>query len=279
MGLFGSKNKTSDAKANAELTKRQNHEQTSGYCNYIRNNMVRICKVISDLESETRVLVEHVLQNKGIRLSLKEKGNISRVKEKLEKNLQYLYLVRDFFIALAKNASDVLLKDEELALVTKFAPFFDGVQVLDIDDDEDKDQSLLGIYKEVALMYKEVFISSKKSAKRFDFEDYLVRYEEQIEEYVFPDIYSALESFKNAINVQDEDGQTDESKATETTSKVEKDEMIECPNCGTKLVANAKFCLECGSKIEIKKSAFCSECGESLAPGAKFCSSCGNKVM
>lgn len=277
MGLFGTKSKTSDAKANAELTKKQNYEQTSGYCNYIKNNMVRICKVISDLEAETRVLVEHVSENKGIRLSLKERGNLSKVKEKLDKNLQYLYLIRDFFTALAKNASNVLLKDEELVLVVKFAPFFDGVPVLDIDDDEDKDQSLLGIYKEVALMYKEIFISSKKSAKRFDFEDYLGRYEEQLEEYIFPDIYSALESFKNAINVQDESVQSTVNNATTTTSKTE--EMIECPNCGTKLVANAKFCLECGSKIEIKKPAFCSECGEALAPGAKFCSGCGNKVM
>lgn len=117
MGLFGTKSKMSDAKANAELTKKQNYEQTSGYCNYIKNNMVRICKVISDLEAETRVLVEHVSENKGIRLSLKERGNLSKVKEKLDKNLQYLYLIRDFFTALAKNASNVLLKDEELVLV------------------------------------------------------------------------------------------------------------------------------------------------------------------
>jgi uncharacterized OB-fold protein len=68
-----------------------------------------------------------------------------------------------------------------------------------------------------------------------------------------------------------------ESKATITTSKTE--EIIVCPNCGTKLVANAKFCLECGNKIEVKKSTFCSECGETLQPGAKFCSSCGKKVM
>ncbi len=79
---------------------------------------------------------------------------------------------------------------------------------------------------------------------------------------------------------------------------------VACPNCGSSVPANAKFCLECGSKIEIlaedeilcpacgkkiKKGKFCLECGASLInkcpkcdaevpTGAKFCLECGEKL-
>lgn len=80
---------------------------------------------------------------------------------------------------------------------------------------------------------------------------------------------------------------------------------IKCPNCGTELPENAKFCYQCGNKIEILnaeeiicpncgkktlKGKFCSECGKSLvsicpncgselASGSKFCSGCGTKLL
>ena len=46
MGLFGAIGKMAGSKVvekvEGELTKKQNREQTSGYCNYIKNNMVVI---------------------------------------------------------------------------------------------------------------------------------------------------------------------------------------------------------------------------------------------
>lgn len=286
MGLLGTIGKMAGSKVVAkvedEFTKKQNREQTSSYCNYIKNNMVRVCKLLSDLQTETRALIEQVSESKGAKLSFKEKGNIRKVKEKLSKNLEYLYLTRDFFTTLAKNSSGLVLKNEELMLVTKFAPFFDGVPVLDIDDDEDSDDSVLGAFKEVGQELKEAFISSEKSSTYFSFEDYLSRYEEKIDDYVMPDIDSAIENFKSSIASQEVVASQSTVNIGMTPPPISTNEVsdkIECPNCGTMLDANAKFCLECGSKIEIKKPAFCSECGESLAPGAKFCSGCGNKVM
>lgn len=270
MALFGKKKDINSEK--------QKSEMISAYGNYIKNNMTRICKVISDLEAETRVLVDHVSESEGKRLQKNEKKAITQEKEKIYQNLQYLYLIRDFFTALAKNASNVMVKNDELALVVKFVPYFDGVPVLEVDD-EDEDQSILGIYKEILQMYKEIFISSKKSAKRFDFEEYLERYEEQIEEYIFPDIYSALDSFKNSINAQEKNDKTLNNTKKSASTNIEEKEVIVCPECGTKLVANAKFCLECGHKMEVSRPVFCSECGATLAPGVKFCSSCGNKVI
>ena len=79
---------------------------------------------------------------------------------------------------------------------------------------------------------------------------------------------------------------------------------IQCPNCGNKLPANAKFCLECGTKIvsleqneiicpscgaKTPKGKFCLECGApmirkcancgaEIPAGGKFCLECGTKV-
>lgn len=285
MGLFGVIGKMAGSKivekVEDELTKKQNREQTSSYCKYIKANLLRINKAITELENETKKLIEHITSLKGVKLSFKEKGELRKAKEKAQKNLEYLYLARDFFTALAKNASGVILKNDELMLVVKFAPFFDGVPVLDEYDDEDSDDSLLGAFKEVGQEFKEVFISSKKSSTHFDFDEYLYRYSEKVEEYILPDVESSIENFNNAIAAQEAPVTTTvvESPVTSPAQPTAiASEEIECPNCHTKLASNAKFCPECGNKIEIKKPAFCIECGEPLTPGSKFCSSCGTKV-
>ncbi len=287
MGLFGVIGKMAGSKivekVEDELTKKQNREQTSGYCKYIRTNLARVSKMITELECETKTLIEQIQAKKGVKLSFREKGEFRKLKDKANKNLEYLYLIRDFFTALAKNASGLILKNEELMLVTKFAPYFDGVPVLDVDDDDDSDDSVLGAFKEVGQELKEAFISSKKGSNHFDFDEYLYRYSEKIEEYVMPDIVSAIESFNNAMAAQEAPAtpavEAPAVSAPVASAPAVATEEIECPNCHTKLAANAKFCPECGNKIEVKKPAFCIECGEPLAPGAKFCSGCGTKVM
>jgi len=49
-----------------------------------------------------------------------------------------------------------------------------------------------------------------------------------------------------------------------------------CPECEAPLMANAKFCPECGAKL--KSQAHCTQCGATLTPGAKFCPECGEKT-
>ncbi len=287
MGLFGTIGKMAGSKVfekvEGELMKKQNREQSGGYCNYIKTNIVRICKMVGELEGETKTLISNVSSLKGVKLSFKEKGDYRKLKDKAEKNLKYLYLTRDFFTALAKNASGLMLKDEDLMLVTKFAPFFDGVPVLDIDDDEDTDDSLLGAFKEVGQELKEAFISSKKSSSHFDFDEYLYRYDEKIEEYTMPDVDSAIENFKNAMSVQETPAATEAVSAPVASAapaeSAAASEEIGCPNCGTKMPASSKFCPECGNKIEIKKPAFCTQCGEAVIEGSKFCASCGASLV
>lgn len=280
MGLFGMLGKAAGSKVvekvEDELTKRKNREQTSNYCKYIKNNMCRIHKILDDLESETKSLIEEINSKKGIKLSFKEKGDFRKLKDKAHTNLQYLYLSRDFFTTLAKNASGLILKNEELFLVTKFAPFFDGVPVLDIDDEED-DDSVLGVFKNIGKELKEVFISSKKDSNHIDFEEYLYRYKGKLEEYVIPDIKNAIDNFNQATVEQDSILVEKKEPEIVTTSDKMNNE-IECLHCHVKLSSISKFCPECGTKLEIKKPAFCTQCGEPIAEGSKFCANCGTKL-
>ncbi len=48
-----------------------------------------------------------------------------------------------------------------------------------------------------------------------------------------------------------------------------------CTNCGTALMAGAKFCAGCGQKINAANH--CTNCGQELQAGAKFCAHCGQK--
>lgn len=280
MGLFGTIGKMAGSKIIEQvsdgLTKKQNCEQTGKYSKYIKTNIARISKTITELETEARALIEQIQAKKGVKLSFREKSEFRKIKDKANKNLEYLYLIRDFFTALAKNASGLILKNEEFMLVSKFAPYFDGVPVLDIED-EDADDSILGAFREVGQELKEAIISSKKNPSYFDFDEYLHRYSDKIGEYLMPDIDSAIEGFNSALLEQEIPAAPDTEASITNASTVSSAEK-ECPNCHAKLAANAKFCPECGNKVESQVPAFCAECGKPITPGAKFCSSCGTKI-
>lgn len=56
-------------KVGNEFTRKQNQEQSLGYCNYIKTNLVRICKLIEEMEGETKLLISNVSSMKGIKMS------------------------------------------------------------------------------------------------------------------------------------------------------------------------------------------------------------------
>ncbi len=47
-----------------------------------------------------------------------------------------------------------------------------------------------------------------------------------------------------------------------------------CPQCGSSVVAGAKFCRQCGASL----TAACASCGAPVAADAKFCRRCGSAV-
>ncbi len=55
---------------------------------------------------------------------------------------------------------------------------------------------------------------------------------------------------------------------------------LKCPQCGSALPANAKFCLECGAKIEPVSDSeiICPFCGKKT-PKGKFCIECGHPFV
>lgn len=49
-----------------------------------------------------------------------------------------------------------------------------------------------------------------------------------------------------------------------------------CPECGTAVQGDAKFCQSCGHQLMIFRQ--CEECGKNLPPHARFCPRCGTKT-
>lgn len=59
--------------------------------------------------------------------------------------------------------------------------------------------------------------------------------------------------------------------------------MRVCPNCGSPVEDDAKFCGSCGAAVPAPKAAernavFCPNCGEKLPAGSAFCPNCGTAV-
>ena len=244
-------------KIGSELSKKQNQQQTDYYCTYTNNNLGRIGKMLENLENETNSLISQIFAMKGTKRFFIETNEFKKIREKTMENLRYLYLARDYFTCLSKNAGGFSLSSEDLLLVTKFAPFFDGTPVMKVRDGNQ-------------------FFD-------FDYESYLSRYSEKIENYVIPDINSAVEGFVDAMHAQEGLAPVAEvtavpiSVAPVETEKGSADEM-ECSECHGKIPSKAIFCPLCGNKNEIKKVEFCPQCSERLSAGAKFCSNCGTKI-
>lgn len=55
-----------------------------------------------------------------------------------------------------------------------------------------------------------------------------------------------------------------------------------CHECGTELVKNARFCMECGAPVtkpSVESKLLCRLCKEPIESNTKFCSNCGEKVQ
>jgi len=53
---------------------------------------------------------------------------------------------------------------------------------------------------------------------------------------------------------------------------------LHCEECGAKLSAGAKFCMDCGRKVGKDETRVCPQCEAENSNGAKFCSNCGSKL-
>lgn len=243
--------------------------------NYAKNNYESMCEKVSSLYNKTLELIAVINDLKSRKLSRDEKKQLVEAQEEAPENLEYLYLAKDYFIFLTRLANGMALKNEQMLLLVKFGAFFDGVDVLSDEDDEDVDDSLLADFKEIGRDFKEMFVSSKKQLSDFNLRDYVEeKYCDEIDDLKLPEIETALDAFEKLANKENTSKVEEPIKDTHQ----ENGKTVECPNCHCSLPETAKFCPKCGTKIEPQGPAFCMECGSSLRPGAKFCPKCGAKI-
>jgi len=245
-------------------------KQVKSIMQYTINNMEQFCKVVFDLEAETKDLIEKVFELQNKKLSFGEKNTLKKHKTTVEKNLEYLYLCKDYFIYLSKIASDIPLEHNKYIYVIKFSSFFDGKKVLEVD--EEGDDSLLGDFKEIKSELTSIFVSSNSE---FCFENYLENYRDKIENLILPDIKLEIKRLEASVTSADTKASADTTQKTLQLTSI--CEEVTCPGCRQKLTANLKFCPECGTKIEAIKPKFCIECGTKLTSDVKFCPECGHK--
>jgi uncharacterized OB-fold protein len=72
---------------------------------------------------------------------------------------------------------------------------------------------------------------------------------------------------------------TREQDYTKTLDFLNRDALLQCPSCHSKLAIGQKFCPHCGTPNPAAKAQerFCTGCGTSLKPEQKFCGNCGTK--
>ena len=279
-------------KVNQEKLLDRKLEKTSmveSYFEYSKNNFDRIEKAVINLKNDVESKVAKVQNSKDSKLSIKEKMQLKKEINLCEEQLSYLYLSKDFLVFLSKFASGIDLNDEQSSLVIKFARYFDGVKVLDVEaygeeegDEEDENESLFGKFKkEIAKEFTEEFLNKKRSSNvsmtkklaNFYFSEYLDKYySDEIKKHNIPEVLSMIDAFKKIAFVSKES----KDEIVEKPEPVE--QFNECVNCHTKVSVGVKFCPECGNKMEQPKPLVCTECGSPLKTENKFCTSCGHKV-
>ena len=72
---------------------------------------------------------------------------------------------------------------------------------------------------------------------------------------------------------------TREQDYTKNIDFLNRDALLQCQNCQTKLAPGQKFCPSCGTPATAQtQPRHCTSCGEALKPEQKFCPGCGTKA-
>lgn len=276
-------NKAKNEKASKESELNRKQEKSSaveGYLKYCKNNFEIIKNKVLALKKEIEIEVSSLKSTENVKLGFKENNQRKKDKALCESKLKYLYLSKDFLLFMSKYAIGINLNEDQSTLIIKFSRYFDGIQVIEVEengedyDDEDADDSVAGMFKDVAKEFKEVFYKSKSSSKKYEFfmMEYLEKYyDDRIDQLEIPEIDTVIETLKKALFDSNDDKVSKEPV-------VETQNIIQCSSCNAQVLSNVKFCPECGSKIETPQPSVCKGCGIELIPGTKFCPECGQKA-
>lgn len=252
-------------KKNEKYQEKQNNiEQAKILFQYTKNNIKRFKDVSIKLEQETSELLAKISKMNSQKLSLKEKSVLKKEKQLAISNLQYLYLIKDYFTLLEKLSNDIDLTDYQYLFINKFAPFFDGEKVLN-NTLGTTQESVLDEFKDVGNQLLGAFGFNKKTSL-FTFTSYLEKYNSDINNLIMPDI-SSLNFLIFSKHIDNK---------LETEAKIN---AFICVNCQNELSNNAKFCPKCGTKVETEIFKFCSDCGAKIHIDSQFCHQCGKKCL
>lgn len=290
-------------------------DEMKGYLEYAKLNTENILNIITKLEEDTKELIEKYRENTEKRklfdFGSKSKEN-KKIKQKIEENLMYLYLIKDYFIILFKSYSGIPIKKTDAQLVIKFSPFFDGINIMMNDDINKNSYNNLGLLNKMENKIKNLFnYDSDNEEKLNDLYFYIEdNYYNQIKELIIPNLENIIvklnelpnsneitqydksildkqcqsnESTINFIaNVQNINNLPGENKNNEQ-NKIEDRETIceninksKCSYCNAIIPLNIRFCPNCGKKVN--KIIFCTECGNEVNPEDKFCINCGERI-
>src|SRR5690606_6607885 len=97
----------------------------------------------------------------------------------------------------------IVLNQEQLALIIKFAPYFDGVHVLETEQEEvdGEEESLKGMFNEFKTEFKSMFVGAKAAkSPEFYLYEYLEKYyESKLDSFIIPDVESVVEAFIKTV--------------------------------------------------------------------------------
>lgn len=81
-------------------------------------------------------------------------------------------------------------------------------------------------------------------------------------------------------NINESTVQTVDVRNAETPPDTSASDIVFCMNCGAKMRAGDKFCLECGIAVDAfdGREKFCMNCGGAIGDGDIFCLNCGTPV-
>lgn len=229
--------------------------QANEVVNYTIKNLQTCFEVVLKLYSETNELINEYDELKSNKLSFKEKRDLRAKANKIKYNLNYLYLAKEFLIYVNKFISKLPMNDDDYIYIIKFLPFFDGIKVIEKEDELDNTFEIY--FAEINLPYDEDLYDL------FSFQDSLIEYEDEINNMVLPDFERVMKSLSK-IN------------GDFVTSS---EDLLSCNNCGSKIDKSSKFCPECGLKIEENVNNHCKNCNAKIKSGSKFCSECGYKII
>ena len=216
-------------------------DQVTDILEYTTNNSTFIISRIRSLQNECISIMDQINQSANSSMQAGASFWDKRLMKKAMKEtdaqatvrFQYLYLCKDYLSFLSMHANGLLLTDLQSAFILKFAPFFSGVPVLQIQQNNN--------CPEDGFSEQSVKIINTKNGvgaySDFSFVSYLnYYYKAQLRNYILPDIDGTIQLLTNAINKR-------------RNALLKGSSQIRCEYCDCLTDKSNGVCMHCGAPL------------------------------